>query len=422
MKVARFFVRFFFCFALLICILIFTAIFYLQNNISDDYKIKKGENLFINSNIPVTAEFGGIELSQSNLHLNVGQNYAVDLKAFGIIPVTQVNVEVVDEMYVAVLGSPFGMKIYTEGVLVVELTSVETANGKVSPAKDSGIKLGDYIISVNGEKITTNEDLSRIVEKSGGEKMKFLISRENKRIYINVTAAVSAETNGYKIGVWVRDSSAGIGTLTFYSPSTGIVCGLGHGICDEDTDSLLQLNSGEIVNAEILSVEKGEVGAPGQLNGKFGVNTLGKICLNSNAGVYSRLDSEINYTYLTEVALKNEISDGSAQILCTVDGNTPKLYDCKVKVRVSAFHSKTQNMIVTVTDSALLDATGGIVQGLSGSPILQNGKLIGAVTHVLIDDPTKGYGIFAENMLETAQSVGEGSTLPKKNNQLKDAS
>ncbi len=407
MKVVRFFIKFFFCIALVLSVLVFAAIFYLQSNISDDYKIKKGESLYINSNIPVTAEFGGVELSHSNANFTVGENYEVNLKAFGVIPFSTVNVEVVDEMYVAVLGSPFGMKIYTEGVLITELSVVETENGQKSPAKQAGLKLGDYIISVNNEKITTNEDLMRIVEQSHGQKLKFLVSRENKKIYINVTPVVSKETGDYKIGVWVRDSSAGIGTLTFYSPSTNIVCGLGHGICDEDTDALLKLDKGEIVDAEILSVEKGEVGSPGQLNGKFGFTTLGKICLNSNAGVYSELESELSYSYLTEVALKNEITDGKAQILCTVEGEKPKLYDCEIKVRVSAFHSKTQNMVVTVTDNSLLEATGGIVQGLSGSPILQNGKLIGAVTHVLVDDPTKGYGIFAENMLETAQSVAE---------------
>lgn len=411
MKVARFFVKMFFVFAFILSVLIFTAIFYLQNNISDDYKIRKGEGLIINSNIPVTAEFDGTELSQSNRGLNVGDNYKVNLKAFGIIPFSTVNVEVVDEMYVAVLGRPFGMKLYTEGVLVIELSTVETENGEKSPAKQAGLKLGDYILSVNGEKITTNEDLSKIVEKSGGEKLKFLVSRKNKRIYINVTPVKSKETGGYKIGVWVRDSSAGIGTLTFYSPTSNVICGLGHGICDEDTDALLKLDKGEIVDAGILSVEKGEVGSPGQLNGRFGLNTLGKIKLNTNCGVYSTPQKNVSYSYLTEVALKNEITDGTAQILCTVEGDTPKLYDCKIKVRVSAYHSKTQNMLVTVTDNTLLEITGGIVQGLSGAPILQNGKLIGAVTHVLVDDPTTGYGIFAENMLETAQSVTEDNKL-----------
>lgn len=414
MKVVRFFVKFLFLCALLLSIFIFSAIAYLQNNISSDYKIKKGDSLVINSKVPVTAEFDGVSISQRNALTTIGESYNVDLKAFGIIPFGAVNVEVVDEMYVAVLGNPFGMKLYTEGVLVIDLTEVETSDGLKKPAEDSGLKLGDYILSVDGEEISTNEDLSRIVEKSGGKRMAFTVLRQKQKIRINITAEISKETGSYKIGVWVRDSTAGIGTLTFYSPATDVICGLGHGICDEDTGSLLKLDSGELVNAEILSVEKGTVGSPGQLNGRFGIKTLGEINLNCSVGVYSRLKSDIDFSYLTEVALKNEIKDGDAQILCTVDGDKPKLYSCKVKIRRSAFRSKTQNMIVTITDSDLLDKTGGIVQGLSGSPILQNGKLIGAVTHVLVDDPTSGYAIFAENMLETAQSVAE--------EQLKEAS
>ena len=237
--------------------------------------------------------------------------------------------------------------------------------------------------------------------------MEFLIVRNGKKITAQLCAVFSNETNNYKIGLWVKDSSAGIGTLTFYSPSTNVVCGLGHGICDEETGAVLSLNSGEIVEAEIIDVEKGSIGSPGQLNGKFGSKTLGNIDLNCNAGVYSSLKGSIDLSNIVELAMKQEIKNGKAQILCTINGTDAKMYDCKVSIKSSSFLSKTQNMIVTVTDPELLATTGGIVQGMSGSPIIQNGKLIGAVTHVLVDDPTKGYGIFAENMLETAQSVAE---------------
>ena len=280
---------------------------------------------------------------------------------------------------------------------------------------DAGIKKGDYIISVNGKKIYTNEDLSEIVEKSGGEEMEFLISRNSKKMKKRVRALISSETGSYKIGIWIKDSSAGIGTLTFYSPASNVICGLGHGICDDETGELLKLNSGELVTAEIIDVEKGVVGAPGQLEGKFTYDTIGEISLNSKCGVYSYINGKKGYGNYTEIALKQEVKNGKGQILCTIDGNTPELYDCKITVRSSAYLSKTQNLVVTVTDKRLLEKTGGIVQGMSGSPILQNGKLVGAVTHVLVDNPQKGYGIFAENMLETAQSVAES-------NKLKDAS
>ena len=299
------------------------------------------------------------------------------------------------------------MKIYTKGVMVTSLSDVQTEKGVERPAKKAGIKLGDYILSINGQAVTTNEDVSSIVEASNGKKLKFEIMRNNTKIYISFCAVKSKETGSYKIGLWVKDSSAGIGTLTFYSPATDIVCGLGHGICEEETGELLVLQRGIIVNAEIISAEKGEVGAPGKLNGRMGYATIGEIENNCQMGVYSRLTGNLTFSKLTEIALKQEVKNGKAQILCTLDGNTPQLYDCIIEVRSSAYHSKVQNLLITVTDEKLLNKTGGIVQGMSGSPIIQNGKLIGAVTHVLIDDPQKGYGIFAENMLETAQSVAE---------------
>ena len=415
MKIARTITKALFLITLLTFIALFSSIIYMEKNISNEFKIKKGDTLNINSPLPVTAIFEGSELSSKSAQNKVGDKFDVTLKIFGVIPFSTVNVEVVDELQVAVLGTPFGMKLYTEGVLVINVTEVKTADGKIKPALEGGIKKGDYILSANGQAISSNEDLSEIVESSNGEDITFLIKRKGKNQTLSFPPALCSETDKYKIGIWIRDSSAGIGTLTFYSPASGVVCGLGHGICDEDTGTVLKLDSGEIVTAEILSVEKGNVGSPGQLNGRFGTKVIGKICHNCSGGVYSYPSGNIDTSSLTEIALKQEIKDGKAQILCTVKGDTPKLYECKIALRSSAYHSATQNMIVTITDKRLIDKTGGIVQGMSGSPILQDGKLVGAMTHVLVDDPTKGYGIFAENMLETAQSVAE-------NNKLKDAS
>lgn len=364
MKFLRVLSKSFFYIFLVIDIAVFGAIVYLDKNISDEYKIKKGDMLSFDTVVPITAEYKGTKLSQTGKTNNIGEDFDVKLKAFGIIPLSSVNVEVVDELYVAVLGTPFGMKLYTDGVLVIDLTTVETENGNINPAGNAGIKKGDYIVSVDGKKISTNEELAAAVEASGGNKMKFVIKRNGKTKTINFSAVISKETGSYKIGLWVRDSSAGIGTLTFYSPASGIVCGLGHGVCDEDTGELLELNSGEIVTAEIISVEKGSAGSPGQLKGKFTYNTIGAIDKNSENGVYSSLKGKISLSNLTEIALKQEIKDGEAQILCTVDGNTPKLYKCRVKKRSSAYLSLTQNMIVTVTDEELLSVTGGIVQGM----------------------------------------------------------
>ena len=419
MKFARVLTKSVFYIILALDIAVFSMIAYLNITVSDDYKIKKGDPLTIDSAVPITAVYQGTRLSGNSKPENIGEEFNVELKAFGIIPFSTVSVEVLVELQVAVLGTPFGMKLYTEGVLVIDMTDVETENGNVNPAKDAGIIKGDYIVSVDGRKISTNEELSAAVEASAGNEMKFEIKRGGKTKIIRFCAALSKETNSYKVGLWVRDSSAGIGTLTFYSPATGVVCGLGHGVCDEDTEELLELDSGELVTAEIISVEKGSAGSPGQLKGKFTNSTIGAIDLNSEDGVFSLLKGKLSLSNLTEIALKQEIKDGAAQLLCTVNGDSPKLYSCTVKKRNSAYVSPTQNLIVTVNDSELLNLSGGIVQGMSGSPIIQNGKLVGAITHVLIDDPTKGYGIFAENMLETVQSVGQGLAPAEK---IKDAS
>lgn len=413
MKILRIFFKCVFILALLLDTAVFGAVIYLNGSISDNYKIKKGDGLTFNTAVPITAEYEGLKLSQTGKTEQIGEEFDVKLKAFGIIPFSTVNVEVVDELHVSVLGTPFGMKLYTDGVLVIDITTVETVSGIISPGEDAGVKKGDYILSADGKQVLTNEELSAAVAASGGNRIKLVIKRGGTQKTVYVTPALSKETNSYRIGLWVRDSSAGIGTLTFYSPATGIVCGLGHGVCDEDTGDLLELKNGEIVSAEIVSVEKGSSGSPGQLKGRFTYSTIGKFDCNSEKGVYSVLKGKLGFSRLTETALKQEVKDGDAQILCTVDGREPQLYSCRIKKRSSAYLSATQNMTVTVTDPELLKLTGGIVQGMSGSPILQNGKLIGAVTHVLIDDPTTGYAIFAENMLKEAESTAGNAKVRK---------
>ena len=404
MKIAKNLTKVLFFILLAFDIAVFSAVFYLSDSVGNSFKVKKGDTLNISSPLPVTAVYNGTELSSRHTSEET-DSISVDLKMFGIIPFTKANVRVVDEMQVAVLGEPFGMKLYTKGVLVVDIADIPTETGNQNPAEESGLKIGDYIVTANGKKISANEDLVDVVEESQDTKIKLQILRESKQQTLYITPVLSTETDSYKIGVWVRDSSAGIGTLTFYSPATDIICGLGHGVSDEDTGKLLKIESGEIVKAKIFDVEKGEKGTPGQLKGRLTAEILGDIALNCSGGVYSVINGEITFNNLTEVALKNEVTDGDAQILCTVEDSAPRLYDCIISLKKSKLNAETQNMIVTVTDPELLEKTGGIVQGMSGSPIIQNGKLVGAVTHVLVDDPTKGYAIFAENMLETAQDV-----------------
>ncbi|MBE6787443.1 MAG: SpoIVB peptidase [Ruminococcaceae bacterium] len=414
MKIANKIIKALFFTFLISSVMIFSGVVYLENTLDSEFKIKNGDSLTITAPVPITAEYNGAKLSNVSGKYAPLNEFSVNLKAFGIIPISSAKVEVVDQLQVAVLGMPFGMKIYTKGVLVSDITSVSTQNGNKNPAKKAGIKVGDYILSVNGKQVYTNEDLGYIVESSGGKNMKFCVIRGKTKLYFNFSAVMDKNTEQYKIGVWVKDSSAGIGTLTFYSPSTNLLCGLGHGICDDQSKKLLKINSGEIVSAQIISIDKGKMGTAGQLKGKFNYDTLGDIRLNCNQGVYGTFKGNLKFTNLTEIALKQEIKEGKAQIITTIDGEVPKAYSCKIALKGANYNSSTQNMIVTVTDKELLEKTGGIVQGMSGSPILQNGKLIGAITHVLLEDSTKGYAIFAENMLETAQSVA--------NEQLKEAS
>ncbi len=400
------FIKITFALLLLFCSYVFTSIYIMSDNFADSYKLNRGDVFKMDTPIPITASYNGVKITKGLSGKNVGDNFDIDLKIFGVIPFSTVSVEIVDSMYVQVLGEPFGMKIYTDGVLVVGSTDILTGQGKINPALNAGIKVGDYIKTVNGKTITCNEDLLQLVSESQGSTMKFEVIRDEKISVYNVEPQKEKDSGIYRIGIWVRDSSAGIGTLTFYSPSNNVVCGLGHGICDTDTDDLLKVYKGELVKASIIGVEKGSSGNPGALKGKLSYDSIANVSLNCECGVYGIIGEKATQNKLTKVALKQEVKDGYAQILCTVEGETPKYYDCEIK-KIGDKTAKTQNLIVKVTDKALISKTGGIVQGMSGSPILQDGKLVGALTHVLVDDSKTGYGIYAENMLETAESVAE---------------
>ncbi len=393
-----------------ISFLLFCIIGYVKSNIADEYKVISGENLKIQTSVPVTVKYCGENLAEVTLNKSVGTKLTAQLKIFGIIPVAKAKIEVVNQDYVVVLGRPFGMKIYTDGVLVVNTSDVDTQNGNYCPATKCGIKIGDSIISINGQKVYTNEDVSGIIEKCGGKPLNFIIKRNGKTMHLKISPQISQSTGVYKAGIWVRDSSAGIGTLTFYSPVNNIICGLGHGICDSDTGQLLPINSGEMAGAEIVSLTKAVAGTPGELTGRITALKHANIALNSENGVYGVLTNPLDTENLTEVAAKQEIENGNAYILTTINGTTPKMYTCSIKLNLNSKKDK-HDIIVKITDGQLLCATGGVLQGMSGSPLIQNGKLIGAITHVLVDVPTTGYAIFAENMLETAQSVANENEL-----------
>lgn len=343
--------------------------------------------------------------------LNVNDNFqagmSFNLQLFNSIPIKQINVKEIDEISVMPSGEPFGIKIITDGVLVVGESEINTKNGSVRPYKDAGIQSGDILISINNKKVLSNNDIKAIVSKSGGKQLniKFMSNGSFKEGVMQ--PAFCVDDNSYKIGIWVRDSSAGVGTMTFVVPQKSVFAGLGHGVYDVDTGEVLPIRKGEILDVDIVSIDKSHNGSPGQLNGVFKDNEpLGEIVVNSNIGIYGKLNSQHFFNEnLMPMKFKQEIKKGKAQIMTTLDSGKPQLFDINILNIDYDKNKKDRNMIIEVTDDKLLQKTGGIVQGMSGSPIIQDGKLVGAVTHVFVNNTKKGYAIFAENMLNMAKFV-----------------
>lgn len=304
-------------------------------------------------------------------------------------------------------GQPIGVRLNTKGVLVVALTDLEIGNKKVtSPGSLGGIEIGDSILSINGEHIISSEQVLTIINTAGGNAVKVEIERKGEKITKEVKP-VKCDEGFYKLGLWVRDSTAGVGTLTFYEEKSGTFAALGHPITDMDTGTILSINSGEILSSSINSVIKGTRGNPGELKGIF-INessSLGTINKNTQCGIIGKTDKKLvnKLSKPMAAARRSEIKEGPAKILTTVDGEEPKLYDIRVQKLLDQDTPDSKSMVISITDPELLNKTGGIVQGMSGSPIIQEGKIIGAVTHVLINKPEVGYGIYIEWMLKEAQ-------------------
>ena len=333
------------------------------------------------------------------------KTYSAKLMLYHAIPLKTVKVSVVDNSCVVLCGMPFGIKMFTNGVIVVGLADIKTNTGNFNPASEAGLKAGDIILSVNGKTAGSNTDVEKAVESSCGKPVTMTVSRDGQKFSISVQPIRSESDGLYKVGLWVRDSTAGIGTLTFYDPSGNCFAGLGHGICDADTGQLMPLLSGDIVPVTISGVTKGVKGTPGELRGYFTDDAaIGSLGANVQAGVYGPMKTPVQGKAV-KIAMKQDVQTGPAQVCTTIDGCTPKYYNIEIEKIDYRQGVESKNLVVRVTDPQLLAQTGGIVQGMSGSPIIQNGKLVGAVTHVFVNDPTRGYGIFAENMLTESRAV-----------------
>ena len=328
--------------------------------------------------------------------------YILPCRLLGYIPFKEVKVTPVDEQEIYVSGSTIGIYMETEGVLVIDTGEIEDQNGEMKEPAKNLVRQGDYIVSFNGEKISTKRELINDIAGLDGEEVTLEVKREGESVPVSVTPV--KDTKGdYKLGIWVRDDTQGIGTLT-YVYQNGRYGALGHGISDIDTAQLLNIRNGALYKAQILAINKGSKGNPGELAGFIRYddrNILGSIEINSKNGIYGQFykGAEDGITLKKmPVAYKQDVKTGEASVLCNVDGEVRE-YQAEIK-RIDLNHEDTnKSFVIQITDEKLLEKTGGIVQGLSGSPVLQNGKMVGAITHVFVQDSTSGYGIFIENML-----------------------
>lgn len=328
-----------------------------------------------------------------------------DLSFFNIFKLKEINVNVISKTKVIPMGNAIGMKLYTDGVLVVGMSEIE---GK-KPYENSGIKEGDRIVQIDKKAIDNTEDLMEAVNKCSGKEISVKYIRDNTTITTSIKP-IKNSGNQYKIGLWVRDAAAGVGTLTFYEPSSGMFGTLGHGILDVDTSELIKIANGELVTTNILNITKGKKGDPGEIRGTIeSGHTIGNIDKNISFGVFGTLNKtpyiNIQNNDEIEVALREEIKIEDAQIICELENGKREKYNIKIQKVFLNNNKDNKSMLIKITDEKLLEKTGGIIQGMSGAPIIQNGKFIGAVTHVLVNDPTIGYGVFADIMIKQMREV-----------------
>lgn len=327
-----------------------------------------------------------------------------NLKLFGIIPVKEVTVTEKAEQKVMVSGEVFGIKLYTDGVIVVGIQEVQTDSGKKSPSGSAGIEVGDIIVAIDGENVYTSDQVQSILGANNGGSFEVKIKRGERYRDYTVTPVYCEREGCYKAGMWVRDSTAGIGTITFYNKQSGIFAALGHQINDIDTKEIMPMLDGEAVKATVSKIEKSTRGTTGSLECDFTNQTLGKLLSNTDCGIYGAYAEISECAKEYPIAAIQEVKKGKATLISTVEKGQPKKYEIEITHIGFNENNREKNMIVKVTDKDLIDKTGGIVQGMSGSPIIQNGKLVGALTHVIVGNPQKGYAVFAQTMAEESNN------------------
>lgn len=362
--------------------------------------LKKGSYLILTFVVASFMAVGGF-LSYIPNDIKIFSNETKILK----LPLKEVTISVLPERVLIPGGHSVGVRMNVKGVLVVGLEEIETPEGKfINPGLEAGLQIGDNILEINGTKVNNAREVKEIVNKIKDD-VKLKVKRKEEILNITLTPVVSADDNLYKIGVWVKDKTAGIGTLTYYDPSNNTFGALGHAITDPETGTVLSVAQGELLNSRVQSVKQGKAGSPGEIKGIFyeADQPLGKLAVNTEYGIFGKTYSQIiNPIYMKplQIGYQNEIKKGPAYILTTLDGDKIEKYSIEIEKINRQSKASTKSMVIKVTDERLLAKSGGIIQGMSGSPIIQNNKIIGAVTHVFVNDPQKGYGIFIEWMLQ----------------------
>lgn len=386
----------------IILILLCLILGYVTNitSIPERIVIFENEKLNLGQIFGITIKEKGDSVIQTSNIDNKVEEKTVTLSLFNIIDLKDVKVSVVENTKVIPLGNIVGLKIYSDGVLVIGMTEV----GGAKPYEGSNIKEGDLIVSVDNINVTTTKQLIECVNASEGKQIEIKYVRDGEEYTTNIEP-IKTSNNEYKIGLWVRDGAVGIGTATYYNPSNGKIATLGHGIVDVDTDSLITVESGSITNARISKLKKGIEGEPGEIKGSLIEDeVIGSININTQFGIYGNVYYtsllDLNNTEEMEVALIEEIKKGAAKIILALEDGIRKEYDIEIKKIYKNNTEDNKSMLIEITDDELIEKTGGIIQGMSGAPIVQNGKFIGAITHVLINNPKQGYALFGETMIK----------------------
>lgn len=405
-KISRKLIHFTATVVALLCAITLLLVIYFDAQMPTNFYVTKGTEFKL-ENVGILRGGNVLNYDKTSLaNKPNGQSETIELRLFNAIPVKKTHVKVIPEQTVTPGGTAFGIKLFTKGVIVVDINNVETRSGISCPAKLAGICKGDIILTINGLAVSSNEEVSQIISQSEGKSLLVSLKRDNKTLKTNLVPAVSTIDGKYKGGLWVRDSSAGIGTITYYDRESKIFAGLGHAICDSDTGKIMPLATGEICDVRINSVLKGKIGSPGELRGSFiSDDSNGDLLLNNETGIFGNFQKSPNNFSSIPIKLKQQVSIGPAKIISTLGTDGPKEYDIVIEKVDLNPRTQTKNMVIAVTDPELLKKTSGIVQGMSGSPIIQDGRLVGAVTHVFVNNPAKGYGIFVENMLNFSNSL-----------------